>query len=912
MKNKTIFAILVVGLLITTIFAGCIVYKKGIGPRPSKEKADFTKYVNPFIGTDRHGHTFPGACVPFGMVQLSPDTGISGWDWCSGYHYSDNSIIGFSHTHLSGTGCADYGDILFMPIQGKIKVIPGSKENPDEGYRSRFSHPAEKASLGYYSVMLKDYNIKVELTATKRAGLHKYTFPKTKSGNSHVLIDLSHGIGDKTTEAYIKIVGKDSIEGYRHSVGWNDHKVYFFAKFSKPFLSYGTWNRGKIKRNSNEERGTNIGCFVNYDTRENEEIVIKVGLSATGIKGAKKNLEEEVRGWNFENYREMARNEWNKELRKIEVEGSEENKINFYTALYHCLIAPNVFSDVDGSYMGIDWKIHKTNVTQYTLFSLWDTFRALHPLLVLIEPETDLEIIKSMLNIFNDSGEEGLPRWFLANTDNNCMIGTHSEPVIVDAYMKGLRDFDAELAYKAMKVDAEKPGYRRFDGKPWRRCGLAEYIKFGYIPIDSNVSQGVSRTLEYAYDDFCIAQMAKELGEEKEYKEFSDRALNYRNLFDSKTGFMRGRCSDGSWFAPLAPIPEKHLVPLDRKGHGLKGEYFNNMNLTGKPVLTRLDKQIDFSWGGGSPAKGVVNSDRFSVRWTGKLVPPISRAYQLGVTTDDGVRMWLDGKLIIDSWYDRSPATDLVTLKLKAHRTYNIKIEYYEHGGGASACLEWDLKIKPFDPTVAYGFYTEGNAWQWTWFVPQDVEGLINLMGGRERFLNKLDALFEQPSEVKGPPDVTGLIGQYAHGNEPSHHIIYLYNPAGAPWKTQERVRQVMEELYGIDPKGLCGNEDCGQMSAWYVFSAMGFYPVCPGESSYEIGSPILDKVTIHLDEYWGNKDFTLIAKNNSPENKYVQLATLNGKALNRPWIEHSEIINGGTLIFEMGSEPNKEWGSKP
>jgi predicted alpha-1,2-mannosidase len=900
MREK-LFTFLFLVAICITLFSGC--FRTKYIEHPLK---DLSVYVGPFIGTDGHGHTFPGATVPFGMVQLSPDTGIEGWDWCSGYHYSDDSIMGFSHTHLSGTGCADYGDILFMPIQGDVKITPGSKENPAGGYRSRFSHPDEKASPGYYSVILKDYDIKVELTTTRRVGIHKYTFPESKSGNSHVLIDLSHGIGDETTEAYIKVVGKDSIEGYRYSAGWNDHKIYFFAKFSKPFLSYGTWNGENLKINSNEEKGTNIGCFVNYDTQENEEIVIKVGLSAAGIEGAKKNLEKEAGDWNFENYRKLARAEWNKELGKIEVEGSEENKIKFYTALYHCLIAPNVFSDVDGSYMGIDWKIHKTDDTQYTLFSLWDTFRALHPLLVLIEPETNLDVIRSMLNIFRDSGEEGLPRWFLANTDNNCMIGTHSEPVIADAYVKGLRDFDAELAYKAMKVDAEKSGDKKLgeEGKPWRRLGLKDYVNLGYIPINT-VSQEVSRTLEYAYDDFCIAQMAKDLGKEDDYQKFSKRSGNFKNLFDPGIGFMNGMYSNGFWFRPLDPLPAKYLSPPDGRGKGLKGEYFNNMNLSGKPELIRIDKEVNFDWGGGSPSEK-INKDGFSARWSGRLNLPRD-ANGILLTTDDGVRVFINDRIVLDSWYDRSPTTDVIPLK-GGHR-YRITIEYYEHGGGAAAHLELFNGHAPFDPTVQYTFYTEGNAWQWSFFTPHDIDGLMELMGGKEKFIEKLDSMFEQAPVVKGSPDISGLLGQYAHGNEPSHHIVYLYDHAGAPWKTQEKVRQVMEELYGIDPAGLCGNEDCGQMSAWYIFSAMGFYPVCPGKPFYEVGSPIFDKITIHLDEYWGNGDLTLIAKNNSAENKYIQSATLNGKPLNRPWIEHSEIVSGGTLLFEMGSEPNKEWG---
>ncbi|MDY6985424.1 MAG: GH92 family glycosyl hydrolase [Candidatus Thermoplasmatota archaeon] len=855
-------------------------------------KNDLAGYVNPFIGTDAHGHTFPGATVPFGMVQLSPDTGTEGWDWCSGYHYSDSSIMGFSHTHLSGTGCADYGDILIMPAVGELGI------KGDSSYRSSFSHDSEEASPGYYSVMLEDYKVKAELTATERTGIHRYTFPESEE--AHILLDLSHGIGDRTTDACIKIVGDSTIEGYRRSSGWNDHRVYFFAQFSKPFSSYGTWNGESINEGRGEETGEDIGCFVNYDTKNRESIVIKVGISYTGIDGAGKNLEEEAKGWDFDNYREKARDAWNEKLGKIEVKGEREDMIKFYTALYHCMIAPNIFSDVDGSYIGIDWKIHRTDTTQYTLFSLWDTFRALNPLLVLMEPEVEEDIIRSMLRIYEDSGEVGLPRWFLANTDNNCMIGTHSEAVIADAYMKGLRGFDVELAYRAMKTDGEKPGDADLakEGKPWGRLGLQDYISSGYIPINT-VGQEVSRTLEYAYDDFCIAQMAKALGKEEDYEIFSERAKNYRNLFDSSTGFMNGRYLNGSWFRPMNmnPLPSDYFFTPDGK-NGLKGEYFNNMNLSGKPELTRIDKQINFDWQG-SPAEN-INKDEFSVRWSGKLSLPES-VNEILLTTDDGARVFIDDRLALDRWQDRSPTTDVVPLK-GGHR-YSMTIEYYEHGGGATARLEFLNGYLPFDPTVQYPFYTEGNAWQWSFFAPQDIDGLIELMGGSEKFIEKLDSMFEQPSVVKGSPDISGLIGQYAHGNEPSHHIAYLYDHAGAPWKTQEKVREIMEELYGTEADGLCGNEDCGQMSAWYVFSAMGFYPTCPGTPLYDLGSPVFEEVKIHLQN---GKTFTVKANNASKENVCVLSYFLNDKSLERAWIDHKEIVLGGQLVLEMGNKPVK------
>jgi len=739
------------------IFTGLIMISVSSLPCLAREPVE---YVNPFIGTGGHGHTFPGACVPFGMVQLSPDTGISGWDHCSGYHYPDNGIMGFSLTHLSGTGCADYGDILLMPTTGKLKLTPVTPG-------SRFSHEDEQASAGYYAVILQTYNIKVELTATRRAGFLRFTFPK--SSETHILIDLAHGIGNSPVQAYVKVVGGNQIEGYRRSKGWaRDRTVYFVAEFSKPFSSYGTWEetwRRWIHRDQSEESGKKVGAYVGYSASQSRVIMVKVGISFVSVDGARRNLEVEIPDWDFERVRREAKETWNEELNKIEVEGgTDDQKVIFYTALYHCLLCPYVFSDVDGKYIGMDGRIHTAkDHTHYSVFSLWDTFRAEMPLLTLIQPERLKDMISSLVAKYKEGG--WLPIWPLANNYTNCMIGDHAVPVIVDAYMKGIRNFEVEKAYEAMRKGAmETPP----QGHPFRgRVGLEYYKEMGYIPADK-VDQSVSRTLEYAYDDWCLAQMARVLGKDDDYNIFLKRAHYYENVFDTSGQFMRPRNMDGSW-------------------------------------------------------------------------------------------------------------------------------------------------VEPFDPMEAGNrYYTEANAWQYTWSVPHDVEGLIELMGGAEKFIKKLDALFEQSPEVKGPPDITGLIGQYAHGNEPSHHIAYLYNYAGAPWKTQERVRQIMDGLYGPGPQGLCGNEDCGQISAWYVFSAMGFYPVCPGQGMYVIGSPIFERVTIHLNRPYKADKFIIKANNVSSEDKYIQSAVFNGKALKKPWIRHSDITAGGTLTFEMGPEPNTEWGGAP
>jgi len=707
------------------------------------------QYVNPMIGTGGNGHTFPGATAPFGLVQLSPDTDVNGWDLCSGYHYSNPTIMGFSYTHLSGTGVADYGDILFMPMTDKLRVVPGDEKNPDNGYRSRFDHKTEVAQPGYYSVYLKDYKTKVELTATTRVGLQKYTFPKTKK--AFVLIDLVHGIQNVTLDSEIKIIGNNTVAGYRKSSGAAKYTVYFYAKFARPFDDFGTVVDNKILEKKRYAKGKNVKGFFKFDASNNNEVLVKVGISFVNLKGAEENLKAEVPGWDFNKVREATAAKWNKTLNKIQVEGGTKNqKTVFYTALYHSLICPNTFNDVNGNYMGMDGKVHNSkNQDVFTVFSLWDTFRATHPLFTIIEPKIDNEMVETLLRKYKASGL--LPVWELAGNETNIMIANHAIPVIVDAYMKGLRNYDIETAYKAIKHSTETD-----------LRGLKYYKKFGFVPSDYE-SESVSKTLEFAYDDWCVAQMAKSLGKQKDYEYYIGRAKNYINLFDTSTGFMTAR-DNGNWARNFDPI--------------------------------------------------AINSD-----------------------------------------------------------------------------------------------YTEANAWQYTFFVPQDVDGLIKLYGGRKNFVSKLDELFNTSSKLGGSfqADVTGMIGQYAQGNEPDQQTPYLYNYAGAPWKTQHIVREIVDSLYKNTVDGLCGNDDCGQMSSWLVFADLGFYPVCPGSNDYIIGTPLFKKVTINLEN---GKKFVINAKNNSNKNYYIQSATFNGTDYNKSFISHSDLTNGGELTFQMGSEPNKSWCS--
>ena len=701
---------------------------------------DLAKYVDPFIGTGGHGHTFPGPTIPFGMVQLSPDTRLKGWDGCSGYHYSDKLIYGFSHTHLSGTGCTDYGDILLMPTVGKPQFS-------NKKYSSSFKKESEKASAGYYSVFLDKPKVKVELTATTRTGLHKYTFPKSTSSN--IILDLTHR--DFAKQGEINITGNNEISGTRVSKQWADNQIlYFVIQFSKPFSKSGIAKAEAVNINSKHDTGSLLKAFVSFETAEGEVIYAKVGISAVSVEGARKNLTAEQPTFDFDKTVIDAKAAWNKELGRIDVESKDEAVLRtFYSALYHAMIPPNIYSDVDGKYRGRDFKVHETNgFNYYTVFSLWDTYRALHPLLTLIDKKRSSDFMNTFIHEFQEGGR--LPVWELSSCETWCMIGYHSIPVITEAVLKDVPGFDANKIFDAMKFSALED-----------KNGLKSYKDNGYIKY-LEAGENVSRTLEYAYDDWCIAQVAKKLGKTDDYNYFTKRAQNYKNLFDASTGFMRPR------------------------------------------------------------------SGNF---------------------------------------------------------------------------------LSPFDPYKVDHNYTEGNAWQYSFYVPQDLSGQMKLLGGKEKLAAFLDTLFTTSSKLTGhkQPDISGMIGQYVHGNEPSHQIAYEYDYAGQPWKTQSMVRRIMNEMYRDKPDGLSGNEDCGQMSAWYIFSALGFYPVCPGSDHYAIGSPVLDKATIHLEN---GKTFTVTANSNQKENVYIISAKLNGANYTKSYLNYTEIANGGTLELNMSATPNKNWGS--
>lgn len=705
-------------------------------------------YVDTFIGTGGHGHTYPGATRPFGMVQLSPDTRLEGWDGCSGYHYDDNYIYGFSHTHLNGTGVPDLCDILIMPGIGEAVWNNGYKSR--HGYGSSFSHQREKASPGYYEVMLDDYGVKAELTATQRAGMHRYTFPK--SDKAKITLDLFHR--DEVLESSLKIVNNQKVEGLRRSKSWaNNQYVYFVAEFSKPFAGYTlAVNDKELSGKSELTNEKNIKAVFQFNTTEKEEIVVKVAISAVSTEGAALNLKTEIPHWDFDQIRKESSEIWNKSMSVIEVETKmEDKKVIFYTALYHAMINPNIYMDVDGKYRGRDLKIHEAvGFENYTTFSLWDVYRTWFPLMSIIDRNRYLDYIQTFL--VQAEQNKLLPVWELHGNETNCMIGYHAIPPIVDGYVKGIRGFDAQKALEAMKRGAIRP----------ENAGLVALDKKGFIALENEV-ESASKTLEYAYDDWAIAKFAKALGSTKDYTYFLERGQNYKNLFDFKTGFMRGR-SNGGWFTPFDPF------------------------------------EVNFN-------------------------------------------------------------------------------------------------------------YTEANSWQYSFSAVQDISGFIKLHGGKNKVAEKLDQLFTVNSEISGrhQSDITGLIGQYAHGNEPSHHMAYLYPFTGQTWKTQQRVHQIMKEMYTTKPDGLSGNEDCGQMSAWLIMSSMGFYPVTPGIDEYILGTPWFDKVTIHLES---GKTFVINAKNLTDTSFYVKNAEVNGKPWSKSFIKHDLIMNGGQITFDMSASPDKIWGN--
>ena len=709
----------------------------------AKKDKPLIEYVNPFIGTGGHGHTYPGATMPFGMMQLSPDTRLDGWDGCSGYHYSDAYIYGFSHTHLSGTGVSDYGDILLMPTNS-INFNNGS--NGKSGYRAHFSHENEIAQPGYYKVHLDSTDIKVELTVSKRSGIHKYQFPS--ESNQFLILDLDHR--DQVLDYKIQKINDSTISGFRHSKAWaTDQRLFYNIQFSH-----------SIKNITYEEDGTPISknykyqskkAAIEFDNPNNETVFVKIGISAVDQAGATQNLEQEIGNKTFDQIKKEAQDVWETQLDKIVIESQNNDyKTNFYTALYHTMLAPNLYQDVDGRYRGMDLKIHETkDFEYYTVFSLWDTYRAAHPLYTIIEQDRTNDFINTFLAKYDEGGI--MPIWDLSANYTGCMIGYHAVPVISDAYMKDIRGYDTKKALDAMKHSATRD-----------KLGLESYKEFGFIPVEEE-SESVSKTLEYAYDDWTIAQMAKEMGEQEDYKLYTERAQYYKNIYDPESKFMRGRFRN-TWFAPFDPY------------------------------------EVNFN-------------------------------------------------------------------------------------------------------------YTEANSWQYSFYVPQDITGFMNLLGGKDKLEAQLDELFVAEAETSGrnQADITGLIGQYAHGNEPSHHMAYLYNFVNTPHKTQEKVHQILTELYTNEPDGVSGNEDCGQMSAWYVFSSMGFYPVTPGSNQYIIGTPLFDKATINLEN---GKQFTIAASNLSDTNIYVEQVYLNGKELNQSFIAHEDIMASGTLEFKMTDNP-AIWGSR-
>lgn len=738
------------------------------------------QYAKPIIGTEKMGHTFPGATVPFGAVQLSPDTdtipyAVNGrynkevYKYCAGYRYEDKTIVGFSHTHFSGTGHSDLGDFLIMPTTGKLKLNPGTQDKPESGFRSRFSHDRETAEPGYYSVQLDDYDIKAELTASLRTGFHRYTFPKEE--DAHVILDLMAGIynyDDKNVWTFVRVENDTLVTGYRQTQGWaRTRTVYFAMAFSKPIQEYGCkdfapnqlyrgfWRKFDQTKNHPDLAGKQLRMHFDFAPKAGESIEIKFALSPVSTRNAIENMQREIPHWDFDRTKQEAQSLWNKELNKIQIKAlSGEDKVNFYTAMYHAALMPTTYMDVNGEYRGLDQNVHKAEgFVNYTSLSIWDTFRAFHPYLNIVSPSRNADIIKSMLAHYDQSTLQMLPIWSHYANDNWCMSGYHSVSVIADAVIKGNATFDAHKALDACVATARKRTYE----------GIGAYIDMGYVPAEEN-GTSVSNTLEFAYDDWCIAQLAKKLGRNEIYEEFSLRAENWNNVFDSSIGFMRPRMADGSF--------KKEFDLLDTHGQG----------------------------------------------------------------------------------------------------------------------------------------FIEGNSWNFSFFVPHNPEALMARMGGKKRFTERLDSLFNMELPDKyfaDTEDITreGIIGNYVHGNEPSHHVAYLYNWTNEPWKTQEKVRMIMKKQYHDAPNGLGGNDDAGQMSAWYIFSALGFYPVAPGSDRYWMGSPAVHTADIRLEN---GKLFSIEAIGQSDKNVYVKSMTLNGKPLDRRYITHSEIMAGGKLVFYMSNKAGR------
>ena len=724
-----------------------------------------SKLVKVKIGTGGHGHCYPGATVPFGMVQLSPDTFNRGWDWCAGYNYSDDSIMGFSHTHLSGTGIGDMLDFLVMTCTGPVKTVPGTREDPNAGYRSRFSHDEEIAIPGYYSVMLRDYKIRAELSATARAGIHRYTFPEDKS--SHFIFDLAHGYDDGpdvVRYSEMKVIGNNTIIGGKSTNRWaKGREIYFAMKFSRPFDRIEILSDGKtLEDGTKEARGKSLKAVVYYATHEQEAVLVKTGISGVSADGAMRNLNAEIPGWDFEGVRKSAAKEWEKELSRIQVQGgTEKQREIFYTSLYHCFLAPTLFDDVDGMYRGMDGQNHQLppGVHNYSSFSLWDTYRAEHPLLTIVQPERVTDFVNCLIRMAEEN-PLGMPIWPLQAKDPQTMTGYHSATVIAEAVNKGFPGIDIAGAYRVMNREAMKSEIR----------ALPLYRKFAYIPCDLH-HQSVSTTLDYAYNDWAVSCVAKAAGAQEDAEFFRKRSFTYKNMYDKGTGFMRPKLENGAWAEPFA------------------------------------SNEMGYS------------------------------------------RRWRD--------------------------------------------------------------YTESNPWQATFAVQHDPAGLAELMGGREKLAEKLDGIFSASSgqPENAPSDIAGLVGQYAHGNEPSHHIAYLYTYTGQAYKSQERLRSLMETMYDNQPDGLAGNEDCGQMSAWYVMSAIGFYAVDPISGNYVFGTPLFDKVTIDLGK---GKRFVMQVQRSSPSDLYIQSVKLNGETYKKIWFTHQDLTAGAKFVLKVSKKPNTSFGSAP
>lgn len=735
MKNK-----ILVYLQLVLMITGMACSSTAKEPQP-----DVLKYVDQYIGTGGHGHVFMGANAPFGLVQLGPTSIPQTWDWTSGYHISDTTIIGFSHMHLSGTGIGDLSDIVLMPVVGSVNHDRGTHESYNTGMWSYFSRVNERCAPGYYATRLDRYGVDVELTATQRVGFHKYTYPMDAE-DARIVIDLENGTcWDESTENYLRVINNRTVEGYRYSKGWaNDQRIYFVAEFSRPFEAFQLFDKNTriVDKELTSKQLYGEALFGKLE----EPIYVKVALSPVSIENAKLNMAAELPKWDFEATIADAVDDWRTELSKIKIETEDPSvKKIFYTALYHTMVAPSVFCDVNGDYRGADGKYHKNaGFVNYTTFSLWDTYRAAHPLMTLIHPEKMPDIINTMLHIYKQQGK--LPVWHLMGCETDCMVGNPGIPVVADAVLKGYTGFDKELAYEAMKASAML-----------NERGMDLLKEYDYIPSDK-MNESVASSLEYALADWSVAQVARQLGRTEDYEYFMERSKVYKRYFDSETTFVRGVTSEGKFREPFNPFHSTH---------------------------------------------------RF----------------------DD---------------------------------------------------------------------YTEGNAWQYTWLVPHDVKGLVELFGSQEVFHAKLDSLFIVEGDLgeEASPDISGLIGQYAHGNEPSHHILYLYTVTGQPWKTAALVRRVLTELYHDQPDGLSGNEDVGQMSSWYILSALGMYQVEPAGGRYFFGSPIVDKATVNVGS---GKEFTIKAINNSAENQYIQSITLNGSPYKKAFIDFADIVAGGELIMTMG-----------